>query len=211
METRYRTAEKEQAILVLENKNRIRNLLLGGSALLVLILSLWTWYAWNNRKKRNEKDTLLLKQQREIEVSKALMDGQEQERKRLAQELHDGLVGGVTGIKINVERLVRNTKNEELRPVIEQLDKTITELRHTARNLAPASLLRMGLEAAINDFCVSIESEKTSIRRFLKGLNGITDKNIQTSVSCRSLSPMQFAMPKQLKYRCNARLKTVYC
>ena len=127
-------------------------------------------------------DMLLLKQQREIEISKALIDGEEQERKRLAQELHDGLVGSVTGIKMNVERLGRDSENEEWKAVAGQLDGTIAELRQTARNLAPVALLKTGLSKAIADFCQSIQTEKVPVHCYVSGLESIGDKNIQSSV-----------------------------
>ncbi|MDO5523385.1 MAG: sensor histidine kinase [Bacteroidia bacterium] len=182
METRYRTAEKEQEIQALENKDRVRNLLLMGISALLLILLLWILYAWNARKKRNKTQTLLLKQQREIEVSKALIDGEEQERKRLAQELHDGLVGSVIGIKLNVERLARESENEEWGTIVGQLDGAIVELRQTARNLAPVALLKTGLSKAITDFCASIGSKKVPVHCYVDGLESIEDKNIQSSV-----------------------------
>ncbi|SDK92025.1 Signal transduction histidine kinase [Sphingobacterium mizutaii] len=113
LETRYRTKEKEQEIVLLENRNLLNRAILIGGLLLTSIFGLWIWYAWNVRKRRNMKDTLLLKQQREIDVAKALVDGEEQERKRLARELHDGLLGRVTGLKMNVERIARDSEQKD--------------------------------------------------------------------------------------------------
>lgn len=182
METHYRTAEKEQKIVLLASKNRLHRTLLFGALAFTVLLVLWGWYAWNARKKRNQKDTLLLRQQREIDVAKALMDGEMQERQRLARDLHDGLVGRVTGLKMNVERIARDSEQKELPEVVTELGTIIAELRHTAHNLEPLVLQRHGLEEAIRHFCQSLDSPKTKISFYGNGLNEISDKNLQMSV-----------------------------
>lgn len=182
LETRYRTAEKEQAILILESKNRFQLTLIIAAVFIVLLLALWFWYSWYNRKKRIEKDMLLLKQQREIELSKALMAGEKQERTRLARDLHDGLVGRVTAVKMNLERLARDNNSEGIDDIIPQMDTVIRELRHTAHNLEPVALDKLGLEGAIRHFCQSLESEKYQLTFYARGLNGIEDKSLQSSV-----------------------------
>ena len=182
LETRYRTAEKEKEISILESKNRFQQTLFWGGSLLVFLLSMWIWYAWNARKKRAEKDLLLLKQRREIEISKALMDGEEQERKRLARDLHDGLVGRVTGLKMNVERIARDSRPDELPDVVTQLQTVITELRQTAHNLEPSTLKKQGLEDAIRHFCQSMQSAETNIVFYASGLSEIDDKKLQLSI-----------------------------
>lgn len=182
METRYRTAEKEQEIVLLESKNRLHRTLFFGAILFTVLLILWIWYAWSTRKRRNEKDALMQRQQREIDVSKALMDGEEQERKRLARDLHDGLVGRVTGLKMNVERIARDSRQKELPDVVAELETVITELRHTAHNLEPSVLKNQGLEEAIRHFCQSLQSPKTAISFYANGLSAVSDKNLQLSV-----------------------------
>ncbi|MGX1641220.1 ATP-binding protein [Sphingobacterium sp. NPDC055431] len=182
LETRYRTKEKEQEIVLLENRNILNRAILLGGILLTSIFGLWVWYAWNARKKRNMKDTLLLKQQREIDVAKALVDGEEQERKRLARELHDGLLGRVTGLKMNVERIARDSEQNDLPTVVNELETVITDLRQTAQNLEPSVLKRNGLDEAIRHFCQSMQSGSSPISYYGQGLEGIKDKNIQLSI-----------------------------
>ena len=182
LETRYRTKEKEQEIVLLENRNLLNRAILIGGLLLTSIFGLWIWYAWNVRKRRNMKDTLLLKQQREIDVAKALVDGEEQERKRLARELHDGLLGRVTGLKMNVERIARDSEQKDLPIVVNELETVIVDLRHTAQNLEPSVLKRNGLDDAIRHFCRSMQSGSTPISYYGQGLEEIKDKNLQLSI-----------------------------
>lgn len=47
---------------------------------------------------------------------------------------------------------------------LDQLDRTITELRKVAHNLMPEALVRFGLRSAVKDFCKSIQlSSNTDI------------------------------------------------
>jgi signal transduction histidine kinase len=93
------------------------------------------------------------------------MQGEEQERKRLAIDLHDGLGGQLAGIKINLSRMATNTDHldTDLLKVIEQLDVSASELRRIARNMMPESLLLLGLESALKDMCDSLSSAQTQV------------------------------------------------
>ena len=190
LETKYRTAEKEQAINLLESRNLLNRTFMISGLVVAGLIGLWIWYSWNARKKRTIQETLLLKQQREIDVAKALIEGEEQERKRLARDLHDGLIGQVTGIKMNVERIARDHQGKhhqdghthhqvDLAVVTEQLGAVISELRQTAHNLEPIVLKNDGFEEAIRHFCQQMESTSTKINFYARGLESLKDSNIE--------------------------------
>jgi len=179
METRYRTSEKEKEILTLQNKRKIEYMLLWSSIAFAALLSCIFFYALKQRKKRNQQQVFSLEQQREIEVSKALMKGEEQERLRLARDLHDGLGGMITGIKMKLDSKARLMDDADLMKTVGQLDTVLAELRRTARNLIPENLMKYGLEDALRDFCQSINTDDTQISFYCNDLSGITDKNAQ--------------------------------
>src|SRR5690606_22994151 len=178
LETKYRTAEKEQEIHLLESRNLLNRTFIISGLVVAGLIGLWIWYAWNARKKRNISETLLLKQQREIDVAKALINGEEQERKRLARELHDGLIGQVTGLKMNLERIARDHEPNDLSFVTEQLGSVIAELRQTAHNLEPTVLKNYGFEEAMRQFCQQMSSSAIEINFYSRGLEALKDKNI---------------------------------
>ena len=183
MELQYRTAEKEKAILQLENKNKLNRIFLFLGIFVVGVMTAWGIYAWNVRRKRRKKDFLLRKQQQEIEVTHALMEGEQQERNRLARELHDGLGGRITGIKMNAEILAQNLEQQEdIQKIIKQLDIAIVELRNTAHNIDPSALQKYGLQVALSDFCQSIQCEKHQIKLYTDGLADLRYKKWQLSV-----------------------------
>lgn len=86
--------------------------------------------------------------------STALIEGQEEERKRLARELHDGIGQMLTGLKLDSEKL-KNLPfvNAKQRKSFEEhqklIDETIEATRIISFNLMPSVLTDFGLSSAI--------------------------------------------------------------
>lgn len=95
-----------------------------------------------------------LKLAEEAVRSAALLEGQEEERKRFARELHDGIGQMLTGLKLHVEKIRQMpTADEKQRQRVEDLrhllQETIQNTREVAFNLMPAVLGDFGLVAAL--------------------------------------------------------------
>lgn len=85
---------------------------------------------------------------KEIESKQWLITGQENERRRLAQDLHDGLGPLLTSLKMRFQTLELNEKEKkEFRSL---LDETISEVRRVSFNLMPAVLLDFGMGEAVS-------------------------------------------------------------
>lgn len=138
---------EEKARLQLTAKNsRLFNWLLGTACVLLLVLVAFSWFFFSNQKKLQQ-----------LKLTKAMLEGEERERERIARELHDGLGGMLAGVKINLSGWasgnVSAPQDQELNRIIGQLDQSVNELRHIARNMMPESLLKFGLETALKDLC----------------------------------------------------------
>lgn len=88
----------------------------------------------------------------------SLIEGQEEERKRFARELHDGIGQMLTGLKLHAEKLRQvQFSDEKQRLRFDQLVKLIQETIQTTRqisyNLMPSVLVDFGLNAALNLLC----------------------------------------------------------
>ena len=158
-------AQKEKAALV--SKNDQLNLLL--LALLASILLIGIFIVWKYFKNQKNQKDLDFKQEIEnlenkknLDVSNALLQGEEIERKRLARDLHDGLGSMLSGLKLYYSGTEQNNKNEFVE-VNNQLDNSIKELRQIAQNLMPESLIKLGLIAALKDLCFRYSTSKTPI------------------------------------------------
>lgn len=125
--------------------------------LLALSLLIFLFIIFRKNKKINEQRINDIKQKEELSLTKAILDGEERERERIARDLHDGLGGMLAGVKINFSTWssshLNPEKDQEFYKILGQLDSSVSELRHVARNLMPESLLNFGLETALLDLC----------------------------------------------------------
>lgn len=112
------------------------------------------------------------KQNSKISTLTALLEGQEQERGRLARDLHDGLGGLLSGTKLQLSYLdVRHAENIEagISKSIDQIDGAVDELRRVAHNLMPDLLMKYGLEVTIQDFASRMSNN--SLRIYTEFIN----------------------------------------
>jgi PAS domain S-box-containing protein len=87
-----------------------------------------------------------------------LMNAQEEERRRIARELHDDLSQRLAAYSINLTNIKReNAKNTALADQLEQLERQAMELgdaiRLLSHQLHPSVLDHLGLPAALRSFC----------------------------------------------------------
>ncbi len=198
LEVKYKTEKKERQILSLKNENKKQllslqkkrftiGLLIAGVLVLLLICILIYLLYRGKRKAALQKEEIHQKRIKEIEqanklkVYDAMLEGQEQERRRMARDLHDGLGGMLSGVKLKLSDIADNEKGKkdmELYKVINQLDSSVQELRRIARNMMPEALLRFGIETALADLCDSLQTQHIHIDFQSIQL----DKNIQQTV-----------------------------
>jgi signal transduction histidine kinase len=97
-------------------------------------------------------------------LARQVVTAQEEERQRVARELHDEAGQALTALKISLE-LSREDLPEELGEVRHQLadaaaltDQTMEQIRRLAHNLRPAALETYGLDGALQALCHDFES-----------------------------------------------------
>lgn len=176
----FESEKKETEIMRLENEQqqqlsitRRRTLTI---YLLVVITVALVWVCfliYRNYKKDRQlhKQEQALQDQKIIDLEKdrqlssitAMLKGQEEERSRIAKDLHDGLGGLLSGTKLafsNIRETMILEKEDAIRfdKSLHMLDNTISDMRKIAHNLMPEALVRFGLEEALTDFCDYINS-----------------------------------------------------
>ncbi|MBP1164023.1 signal transduction histidine kinase [Chryseobacterium sp. PvR013] len=150
-----------------------------------IILILLLLYAYKQRaksiKRRDELHALAMEQEKQnskISTLTALLEGQEQERGRLARDLHDGLGGLLSGTKHQLSYLnPHQSENieEGISKSIDQIDGAVEELRRVAHNLMPDLLMKYGLEVAIKEFASRISNNALDIHtEFINYSNSIS-------------------------------------
>ncbi len=99
--------------------------------------------------------TDLLKREKELEIlSGAHVQAQEEERRRIAREIHDGLGQMLTAIKFNLEMLediitIGEEQRERIDDMKNLLDSVMKEAREISYNLMPSVLEDFGLAPAL--------------------------------------------------------------
>jgi signal transduction histidine kinase len=145
MEIQYETEKKELQIAALEKGRKLYvGIGVSCAALLVALLLLYAYHRQINKQKIEQ-----LEQEKQIVASQAVIDGETEERRRIAHELHDGLGGMLSSVRLNLDNV------EYLENARELLTKSIEELRRISHNLMPASL-QYGIKPAMEEFCRSL-------------------------------------------------------
>ena len=161
----YETEKKEAQIHLqqaeLKQKSIFNYILIGGSIALLLILLLG-YRNYRNRQKLQQSKIDELEKERKLTATEAVLKGEEQERTRLAKDLHDGLGGMLSGIKYSLgnmkENLIMTPDNAQaFERSIDMLDSSIREMRRVAHNMMPEILIKYGLDTALKEFCSEID------------------------------------------------------
>jgi len=104
------------------------------------------------------------------ELSSKILAAQEQERRRIASDLHDGVAQTLGVVKYSVEsriaQLARDNPGLDLRQfesVIDQIREAVDDIRKISRNLSPSVLDEFGICLAIDMLCRDFESEVPAI------------------------------------------------
>lgn len=100
--------------------------------------------------------TLELKQEKQKSY-KAILEGQQIERQRIAQDLHDSLNIRLIGVKRKLEMEAGIINNG----LIPEIDGIIAQVREISHNLLPYSLKHFGLVKAIDDLCINLQKQQT--------------------------------------------------
>lgn len=179
LEAKYKKAESEKKITLLQSQNdkaalmvydnRLNSLLFAGLSFILFLIVLFLWIFSKNQKKLSIQKEINLKQElsafedrHKLSVSKALIQGEEMERKRIARDLHDGLGSMLSGVKIHLN-LAKKENADVVSSVDTLLDNSIKELRNISQNLMPESLLELSLEHALRDLCAANSNAVTEV------------------------------------------------
>jgi len=171
LEAKYQSEQKELRIQKLESDKQIQqltidrkntlNYILIGSAAALLIISLLSYRNYKHKQNLQLRRINELETEKQLAATEAVLKGEEQERTRLAKDLHDGLGGMLSGIKYSMNTMKGNLimtpdNAQAFERSMDMLDSSIKEMRRVAHNLMPEALVKFGLDTALKDFCNDI-------------------------------------------------------
>ena len=118
----------------------------------MLVASILVWYLFQQRQKSKNQEIVALKREHQIKTLETLIEGEEKERLRIAQELHDGVNGDLSAIKFKLSTLLE-MNNTVIKEAIIMIDNSCNQVRAISHNLVPPSLDNFNLIEAVATYC----------------------------------------------------------
>jgi signal transduction histidine kinase len=137
-------------------------------------------------------------------LSSRLLSAQEDERKRIANEIHDTLGASLSAVKFKVEAALAqlgktgNVAAESLRSVILMIEESIAESRRIQMDLRPSILDDLGLLPAFSWFCRRFQTIYSGIR--VEEENTIPESEIPGALKTVAFRVVQEAMNNIAKH-----------
>jgi signal transduction histidine kinase len=164
LSTRYETEKKEhqleiQALNLEEQRlqlqvRRRQIIVLLLSVLLLIALGIYSYQRYKARKEAELQQRIIEEQERGLE---AVFHAQEEERKRIAKDLHDGIGQQLSGVKMAFQKLSKRLqgvlpeREGEIRQLTKVISETADEVRSISHQMMPRALLELGLVEALED------------------------------------------------------------
>ena len=137
----------------------------------VVIISFGLMYRYNLYKKEKEQLTFQLQEQK-INAAQEILFAQEQEQKRIAEDLHDELGGNLAAIKMTLQTL--DLPGEQSDALTGLIDKASTNARNISHNLMPPEFIETRLDDLLRNYYTRLNTEGTI--KFHFHYSGIDEK-----------------------------------
>jgi len=181
LESKYQNQKKEREIAALTIANtqnelevvkRNRLLIVGGVVASASLIIIGLFYR-NSRQKQllaeregalQQEQIKFLEHQQQVVSLQSMINGQETERTRIAKDLHDGLGGLFSTVKMYFSTLQHDApalkENDLFQKSYAIVDSASVEVRRIAHNMMPEVLMKLGLVNAVKDLCDNISAGK---------------------------------------------------
>ena len=185
LSTKYQTEKKESQIALQANEIKRKNIIIIAVAV-ILIFSILLGISIYRRRKLQQQ-ALFQKQliAQQHAATKAVMEAEEHERKRIAQDLHDGVGQMMSAAKMNLSTFESNINvNDEdskksLNKIINLVDESCREVRSVSHQMMPNALLKNSLAAALNLFVEQIDNRLVKVHIFTEGVESKIESSIE--------------------------------
>ena len=186
LETVYQTEKKEQQLKLQKAEIAKKNFLLLGmiAGIILLITAGIGFYRKRQIQNKMNLQSEVMKQQ--DMATKAIINAEENERKRIAADLHDGVGQMMSAAKMNLSAIESEIffKDEAQKiyfdKVIGMVDESCKEVRSVSHQMMPNALLKSGLASAVKEFIDKIDNRIIKINLYTEGLNERLDSNTET-------------------------------
>ena len=172
---------------VLQRRKTLNLILWMGLVFLLGVIVVSVIINQRNRQLSQEKYNNLQKE-RETQLLRAMVNGEERERLRIARDLHDGLGSLIATAKMRVDTLADQVPSlqsmDNFKKTEELINDAYYNVREISHNMMPGTLSRHGLEDAVRYLCEGIEEAhpQLAINYITYGLELVEDEVLGTNV-----------------------------
>ncbi|MCG2615668.1 sensor histidine kinase [Terrimonas sp. NA20] len=185
METRFKTVEHEKTIQQQQFELQQKNYWLA-AVISILMLSKLLIYWYYRRYKHSQKIRLQEEISRQQAISaKAVIIAAEEERQRIARDLHDGVGQMMSAAKMNLSAFESNlpgTSKEHqssLEKIMTLVDESCREIRQVSHNMMLSTSFKKTLGEALKDFINKIDHNTLNIHLYTEGLDQSLDPSTE--------------------------------
>lgn len=206
LDVRYKTSRQKELIEKQKNENLRKELALSQSkfekqvlwvVLLVAVLMVFSlvmvgWYRkrvqgviQKQREKINAQKIEQLRKEQAVRTFEALLKGQEKERGRISEDLHDRLGSTLSAVRMQIEAYGENEEvrgKHDVEKLLGVVDRAIEETRSISHNLVSGVLANFGLEAALHELQENFNvSERVKVHLEIDGVNSV-DSGLEVEI-----------------------------
>lgn len=145
-------------------------ILIATIAMLLMAIFIIIFVAYYQQKQAQHQITVKeLQERHRQELMAAMFRGQEAERRRLAQDLHDDIGTMLSVAKMTLNQLERNldrysSERIQAHKTRQLLDDTLKNVRRISRDLVPTTLERFGLLAALEELINNASNDLITVQ-----------------------------------------------
>ncbi len=186
LNAKYQTEKKEQQLKLQKAEINQKNYLLGGLGFGIALIIL---AGLNFYRKRQLQHQVILQEEvmKQQDLStKAIINAEENERKRIAADLHDGVGQMMSAAKMNLSAFENEISFKDggqrlkFEKLIGLVDESCKEIRAVSHQMMPNALLKSGLASAVKEFLDKIDNRIIKINLHTEGLQQRLDSNTET-------------------------------
>lgn len=186
LETVYQTQQKEQQLKLKNAELGKKNYLISGLAGALILFTLLGLTFYRKRQVQHKMRLQETVMQQQDLATRAVLNAEENERKRIAADLHDGVGQMMSAAKMNLSAFesenIFQSESQRLayEKAISLVDESCKEIRSISHQMMPNALLKSGLSSAVKEFIDKIDSRILKINLHTEGLNERLDANTET-------------------------------
>ena len=151
----FETQKKEKELLIQDAKlSRYRVYFLVALLLILVLIAVIIYFRQKVSMDRIKMENL--EKEKSLQIADAIIKGQDEERKRLAMDLHDGLGARLGALRLKVDaQLHENPNYYDLVSAIDSITRNVRELSH---RMMPARLSEIGLVQSLQNLIKSVNA-----------------------------------------------------